>query len=355
MDISNLSVPPERPRKTALQKLQEDMERQLAPLRQIQEMQDLAKRYAPGYQIQDLMRQLEPQRQIMELLERTAIPKHIQEIIDGTSIAAQVHRMMEPYFPKNAFASLGLGSMSQEIKQYEEHLKPVFQQAWLEKLQRQAFSGLSAVDFARQLEEANPAFQAMAEAKKSLDRLWPSFRDVDFSQFVADEADNEEAKQAAASISGSVADQASLQETVDRIVAAIQAQQKPTVQLMLWLFFRKVLDWLIAGAIGAAMGHYAPALLGESPQAAKKAVEGTARLAVSSPELLLEFRYVSAKVLAVRQNPRALSPEVSRLTFGKPVKLLKKDKDFALVLWTDKESGAEVQGWVFARYLNKFN
>jgi hypothetical protein len=37
------------------------------------------------------------------------------------------------------------------------------------------------------------------------------------------------------------------------------------------------------------------------------------------------------------------------------VKLVKKEKDFALVLWTDNESGTEVQGWVFARYIKKFN
>ena len=44
-----------------------------------------------------------------------------------------------------------------------------------------------------------------------------------------------------------------------------------------------------------------------------------------------------------------------RLSFGKAVKLMKKERDFALVAWTDKESGAEIQGWVFARYLGKFN
>lgn len=115
------------------------------------------------------------------------------------------------------------------------------------------------------------------------------------------------------------------------------------------------MDLLITGAIGAAMGHYAPVVLGESPQAAKKAVQENARAAVGSPQLLVEYRYVSAKVLIVRQNPRARSPEVGRLSFGKTVKLLEKEKDFSLVLWTDEESGAEIQGWVFSRYIGKFN
>lgn len=384
MDITDLPPEPpgspKPPKKNALQKLHEDMQRHLAPLRQIQEMQDLIKRYSPDYQMKELMRELEPHRQVQEMLERTAVPKHIQDIIDGTSIASQAQRMMEQYFPKNTFGSLGipndsigraagltfekgalqraagLDSIGEAIKRFEEQLKPISQQQeWLEKLQRQAFGGLSAHEFARQLEQANPAIRAMEDAKKSLDRLWPNFRDIDFDRFEADEGDKQEAKQAAEFITGAAVDQESLQEAVDRIVAAIQAQKKPTVQLMLWLFFRKVMDWLIGAAIGAAMSHYAPGVLGESPQAAKKAVEQTARVAVGAPELLVEYRYVSAKVLIVRQNPKAMSPEIARLTFGKSVKLLKKDKNFALVLWTDNESGAEVQGWVFARYLNKFN
>jgi hypothetical protein len=365
--------------KTALQKLQEDMQRQLGPLRQIQEMQDLVRRYSPEYQLNELMSQFGPQRQIQEVFERAVGPKHIQSILDGTSIAAQAQRMVERYLPTNAFAALGLDdesfrrasgltfdsqapskaegidSIANIAKQYEQRLSPISQQQeWIEKLQRQAFGGLSVQDFARQLEEASPAFRAMEDAKKSLDRLWGQFRDIDFSQVEGNEADEHEAAEAARNITESATDQATFQEAVDRIVAAIQAQQKPAVQLMLWLFFRKIMDWLIAGAIGAAMGHYAPSVLGEAPQAAKKAVQQAARVAVGSPELLLEYRYVSAKLLIVRQSPRARSPEVARLTFGKPVKLLKKEKDFALVLWTDKDSGAEIQGWVFSRYLGKF-
>lgn len=377
---TTLDEPPGRPKKTALQQIQEQFERQMGPLRQIQEMQDLVKRNFPDYQLTVLTRQFEPYRKFQEMLERSSVPKHIQDIIEGSSIAAQAKSMMEQYVPKDTFASLGsyndsiwqaagltikseamrgaagLDSIGSIAKQYEQHLKPISEtHEMLEKLRRQAFGGLSAVNFARQLEEANPAFRVLEEAKKSLDRLWPIFRDIDFSQFGAGEKDEQETKETAESITQALAEQDSFQGAVERIVLAIQAQQKPTVQLMLWLFFRKVMDWLIAGAIGAAMGHYAPAVLGESPQAAKKSVQERVRTVVGSPELLVAYRYVSAKVLIVRQNAGARSPEVERLSFGKAVKLLKKEKNFALVLWTDKESGFEIQGWVFARYLDKFN
>lgn len=352
----------------------------MRPLRQIQEVQDLVKRFSSDYQLEALERQLHPYRQMQEVLERSVVPKHLQQIIDGSSIAAQAKRITEQQFPRGMFDSLGpyddnirraagltirdeairraagLDAISDIAKHYARDLKPISEhQEMLEKLRRQAYGGLSAVEFARRLEQANPVLQAMEEAKRSLDRLWPTFREIDFRQLEASEAEEQETKQAAQSITQIAAEQETLQNAVERIVLAIQAQQKPTVQLMLWLFFRKVLDLLIAGAVGAAMGHYAPAVLGESPQGAKKAVQESARVAVGSPQLLVEYRYVSARVLIVRQNPKARSPEVGRLSFGKAVKLLKKEKGFALVVWTDKESDAEIQGWVFSRHLGKFN
>lgn len=366
MDITDLAdgEQPPKPRKTTLETLHEDMQRQLAPFRQIQEMQDLVRRYSPEYQARELLKQFEPERQVREMLERNAISKQIQEMLDGTSIAAQVQRMQEQYFPKNTQAQhaeilrrvTGLDLVSEVTKAYEKSLAPLtVQQEWLEKLERQALGGLAVHDLARQFEQANPAFAAMEAAKKSLDTLWGSFRDIDFSAYEAGEAAAKEAEAAAQSITQAASGEPTLKEAVDQIIAAIQMQQNPTVQLMLFLFIRKMLDWIIAGAIGAVMGYYAPQVLDKSPQAAFKAVKEIAHEAIGAPELLVEYRYISAKELIVRQNPRTLSPEMGRLSFGKVVKLVNKDKDFTLVLWTDRESGVEIQGWVFSRYLGKFN
>ena len=73
----------------------------------------------------------------------------------------------------------------------------------------------------------------MEEAKTSLDRLWPTFRDIDFSQFETSEKDEQETQQAAESITQAAGEQESFQEAVERIVLAIQAQKKPAVQMML--------------------------------------------------------------------------------------------------------------------------
>jgi hypothetical protein len=367
MEITDLADDTQQPKprkQNALEKLRKDMKRQLVPLRQIQEMQDLVGRYSPASQPRELHEMFEPKRQLREMLERSASPNQFQEILDGTSIAAQARRMLEAYFPRNLQTHqaeilrsvAGLDSVGEVTKAYEKYLTPVTaQQEWIEKLQAQVLGGGSVQEFARQFERANSAFATMEAAKKSLDTLWGTFQDIDFSYYEADEQAQKEAEAAAQSITLAASGESTLKEAVDQIIAAIQAEQKPAVQLMLFLFFRKMLDWLIAGAIGAVMGYYAPQLLGESPQTASKTVKEVAREAVGAPELLIEYRYISAKVLIVRQNPRALSPAVGRLTFGKVVKLVAKDKDFALVLWSDSESGAEIQGWVFSRYLGKFN
>ena len=268
-----IDEPPGRPRKTTLQLIEEQFNRQMRPLRQMQEMQEMVKRYSPEYQLKDLARQFEPHRQIQEMLERSTVPSHIQAVIDGSAIAAQAKRIVEETFPRQPLASLGLyqdairraadSSIKNAVmwrpngadfigsiaKQYEKHLKLITEgQDTLVKLRRLTTGGFSAIDFGRQLEEANPGFQAMEEAKKSLDRLWPTFRDIDFSQFEANKQDEQETKAAAKSIAQAAALQESLQDAIERIVLAIQAQEKPTVQLMLWLYFRTVLGWLIAGA-----------------------------------------------------------------------------------------------------------
>ena len=142
MDITGLgddAQPPKPRKKTALENVYEDIQRQLAPIRQIQEMQDLARRYAPEYQALALLKQFEPERQLQEMLERSAIPKQVQEMLDGTSLAAQAQRMLEQYFPKNPLAQHaenlrragGLDSVSEAAKAYEKYLAPVTaQQEW---------------------------------------------------------------------------------------------------------------------------------------------------------------------------------------------------------------------------------
>jgi hypothetical protein len=69
---------------------------------------------------------------------------------------------------------------------------------------------------------------------------------------------------------------------------------------------------------------------------------------------LAEYRFVSGQALAVRTTRRSNARAIATLKFGQPVRLLKKEGDWSLVEWTDKENDASIQGWVLSRYLRKF-
>lgn len=347
MNITNFAEPPEKPRKTALQKLQEELQRQSAPFRHFQEMQGLVKRYSPDYQMHDLFKQFDVQ--LHQARDQTLITKQFQNMLDQTSISNQAQKLYDQYFPKTAFPNLSVGE-----KEYQKYFASISdQQDFLGKI---SLAGISIQDYAKHLEQANPAFAAIEAAKKQMDTMLGSFPHIDLSAFegVGDE-EREEAQGAATFISQTATAEPTLQGAVEKILAAIAAQKKPAVQAVLLLFFLKVLEWIAQGAIGAVMSHFSPLVLGESPQAATKHVKEVARQLMPATDLLTDYRFVSAKLLIVRQNSRARSPEIARLTFGQPVRLLRKEKNFALVVWSDKEAGVEIQGWVFARYLSKFN
>lgn len=302
-------------------------------------------------------------------MDHTSLLK-IHGIVEELSAVRQTQKLYDQRVSINAFSRLGLDvsalidstSLSLAAKEYEKYLSPVIgRRDLLDSVLRAgrpdlSVRGLSVQDYFTQIERVHPAFAALESVKKQMDAMLVSIQDTELSAAAqADHEEREVARDAAESISKVANSESTLQGAMDQILAAIHAQKKPAIQVMLIFIFMKMLDYLISGAIGAVMGHYAPTVLGDSPQAATKAIRNVAREVVSAHELLEDYRFVSAKVLIVRQNPRALSPEIGRLSFGKPVKVLKREKDFALVVWSDKAAGVEVQGWVFSRYLSKFN
>ncbi|RTZ48042.1 SH3 domain-containing protein [Candidimonas sp. SYP-B2681] len=252
--------------------------------------------------------------------------------------------------------ALGIESFEKFAKAHEETFQPLKQhREWLEKLHNPSLRAFSLQDYARQLERGNPALREIAAAKKSFDSLWKTFTNVDFSAVELLEEDEEEAERAAQAITGIASTQLTFFAAVTQITHAIQSQQNPTVQLMLYFFFDRILDWIGSALVAALINQQLPPPTPpQSPQKGTKNIKPFARAAIEVPELLNEYRFVSAKVLNVRQNPRGTSPQIARLYFGNPVRIIKKDGDFILVRWTDKESDVEIQGWVFARYLERF-
>lgn len=203
----------------------------------------------------------------------------------------------------------------------------------------------------------NPAIQAFMDAQKNLQELIPNISAIDESFFELSDEDEDELSYAAPLVLADKDKFEDIKEFVAQATAVIAKQENPTIRLYLLAIYRsQIFNWIMGGLVGALMGHYTPLVLGDSPQAAKKAVQENARGICAVAEFLSDYRYVSAKELTVRQNPRSRSPSVGSLKFGYTVEVLKKEGDFTLIQWQGKgdESDAKIQGWVFSRYLEKF-
>jgi len=70
---------------------------------------------------------------------------------------------------------------------------------------------------------------------------------------------------------------------------------------------------------------------------------------------LAEYRFITADVLIVRLEGKRKSKIVGKLYFGQVVQLIRKNKNWSLVEWKDEDNDVFIRGWVFTRYLKKFN
>lgn len=371
MDITDLPPEPpgplKPPKKTALQKLQEHLDRemrlfkeiqkmqdQLRPLRQLEEFQQQLKRYSPEQQLRDLMKPFGSERFIRDMLDANNATEHLQGLHLKIGLGANG---MDSRVLRRAAGLDHIGDLAK--KMLEVHLpEPSAYEKLIEQIQRQALSGLSIQEFTRQVESANPAMSAIESAMRSFDSLADQFRNIDFSAY--EQALPEQVKEQIEIIAQAAAGEDDLQATIDQIAVAVSAHPSPTVRLFLWLYFRTLLGYVASGIVSTVISLAVTAYIAsldsaKSPQDASKGVKEAGRSVVTAVEMLKEHRFVSREVLAVRMNPKAQSPELGRLKFGNVVQVLKNENKFALVVWSDNESGVEIQGWVFARYLSKFN
>ncbi|AEF89728.1 hypothetical protein DelCs14_2716 [Delftia sp. Cs1-4] len=370
MDISNLAEPPARPRNTALQKLQEDLERQIRPFRDIHKVLNQLSGYNHFKDIEAEIRRHAPDQRLLAMLKSIGGSSLIHQMMEQETATKQVQRLMNAYFPKTSAIGLfgsdteafkraiGL-SGSLTAKMLEDAMpKTSSYERLLEQMQHQALGGMSAVDYVRQLEQANPALSTIEAARKSFDNIFATFRDIDFSQMGESEEDLREAEAQVEDIAQMASEQADFQAATEQIAEAVAAHPNPFVRLFLWVHFRTLFNHIYGGVvstvISVAVTSCMTAVPAQSPQEATKNVKEAAKAAVSVPELLADQRFISGKVVSVRMSPRANSPELARLKFGNVVRVVETERDFTLVVWADKDAGVEIKGWVFSRYLEKF-
>lgn len=324
---------------------QEKLDRQLAPYRHMQEME---RHLAPLR----LWEKLQSKRSLVQPdgMIKTAAAYHAQNLLErhlpALGHGAALHMLNEA--EKINALKAGFGSRAHVTD------AAVKQTEWLQNLQRQATGGLSIRELVRSA-NTNPTISALIEARKALERIGVTFQDVELGEIEFDEAETAEAEQVVNDVTQAVGAELTLEAAVSAIVSAIESQKNPGVQLTLWFFFLKVMDWIAAGIISTLISQHMSSAAGQGAPQSVKEVRAAAHQIVEFPELLDGFRFVAVKALNVRQNPNSRSPVLSVLRFGAPVNLIRKERDFSLIVWRDKESDVELRGWVFSRYLKKFN
>ena len=69
---------------------------------------------------------------------------------------------------------------------------------------------------------------------------------------------------------------------------------------------------------------------------------------------LNEYRFVTIDCLNVRVNTSTKSKIIYNLKFGQTIRVLNKDKNWTLIEYTDDEN-VYVKGWVYTRYISRFD
>jgi hypothetical protein len=366
MNITDILDGPEYPRRriNALARLEKEMrlvkqmEAIARPLRQWEELQ---RQLAPMRQMEKIKQQLGPYYD-WEAKQKLLAPLGNWEALQK-SAGLHAHELLKRHLPlskpdlhlQQVLNVPNFNAVQDAVTTHERLHKAATQNGeWFDKFQRQTSVGVFAAEFERHAQHARPAFHALAEAQKTFDRVAASFQHLDASAFQLDDDDEDAVEQEVEALAEAATAEPTLAAAVAQLAAAVEAQQNPSIQLRLWMFFKQLM-WVIIGAyISAVIAQQLPAPAPQGQPQTVKSIMVATRSAVGSPELLTEYRIVTARALNVRQNPRARSPKLAELPFGSAVRLVRKDGDFALVVWLDTTSGAEIHGWVFARYLQKF-
>jgi hypothetical protein len=145
-----------------------------------------------------------------------------------------------------------------------------------------------------------------------------------------------------------------IEYAITTLVAEIRALKNPALEKVLLLLVYPIIVALIFSIVNPITDFYIKESLNAEKREVEKKIKKHVLSATKDSATLNSFRLVSRKSLDVRVNPSATSPTLGRLYFGQVVVLIEKQKDWSLVAWSDDDNEVAVQGWVFSRYLSKF-
>ena len=152
----------------------------------------------------------------------------------------------------------------------------------------------------------------------------------------------------------SLAETNSLEESINNLVNEIRSQKDPLTQRILICFIYPLIILVIASFINPIVDYHVKSNLNSDKRSLVKELKMNVNSVVDNEDVLSSLRYVSADTLNVRTSGSVKSEAIGYLQFSSTVLIIDKQKSWTLIEWNDYETGAQLTGWVFSRYLEKF-
>ena len=146
----------------------------------------------------------------------------------------------------------------------------------------------------------------------------------------------------------------SLEDSINNLINEIQLQRDPwTQKLLMWFIFPLIIV-ACASVINPVVDHNIKPYLNSDKRSIVKELKSTVNSTIDNKMLLSSLRYVSANTLNVRSSASNKSEIIGYLYFSSAILVIEKRKSWTLVEWNDPDTDAQLTGWVFSRYLKKF-
>jgi hypothetical protein len=146
----------------------------------------------------------------------------------------------------------------------------------------------------------------------------------------------------------------SLEESINNLINEIQLQRDPWTQKLLMWFICPLIIIICASVINPIAEDKIKPYLNSEKRTIIKELKSTVNSAIDNKSALSSLRYISADILNVRSSASQKSEVIGYLYFSSAILVIEKKKNWTLVEWSDPDTSVKVTGWVFSRYLKKF-
>ncbi len=351
-----------------MKKINEDMQRALNPMHDIQKSMEIATAsidipslYDPLKEINEHMKSItnpmyefekqmeymyDPMKKISEQMEAMYNPLgNIQKQLD--SLYSQVTPNLSSFnsitksakvFQESLNAVLGIPSMKEQMnalsKSYSEY----------EKIGDFASSSLTSTALSSLVESI---IDREKESKKYISSI-ESIEVVSESILLQEIEDIRENI-----LEASSSENIKIEEYLSNLNEYIISQKNPHLLLL----FQTYILPIIIGIISTMVYDFAikPSLEDMNPDIKqvmiKKEIVQQVKEYIPDPRIRVDYRIVKADVLNVREGKSRSSKIISSLTFGEVVEIIRKEKNWCLIKRYNPESETYIQGWVFTTYL----